>query len=122
MKSNIFNTLGHERRHKYLSIHMPKSPPKHPLVLLLSSKTTSKNTPVPGYVLAGTRFLFLGFLLYICCILTCHDVFRVPCKFNTSFGSIIGPNEVAKGRLDLFLYLRNRFDIASLLYCTFGLP
>jgi len=46
-KSNLFETLRQERVNKNLSIHMPKSPPKHPLVLLLSSQKDGENNLLP---------------------------------------------------------------------------
>ena len=70
-------------------------------MLLLSSQKDNKNALLPGYTLAGTKDSFLGFLLYFCCKLTYNDIIRLPRKHGTSFGSIISPNEVAKGGLDL---------------------
>jgi len=48
LKPNLFETLGHERRHKYLSNHVCKGPTKHPLVLLLSSQKDNKIPPLIG--------------------------------------------------------------------------
>jgi len=54
--------------------------------------------------------LFLRFAITLLAILTLNDAFRLPCKIDTSFGSIISPNDVAKVRLDMFTYLGDRID------------
>ena len=110
MKSNLFETLRHKRRHKYVSSHVLKGPPKSPLVLPLSNPKYKQKTTLLGYILAGTRVLFLRFAIVILAILTLNDVFRLPCKFDTSFRSVISPNEVANVRLGMFMYLGDRID------------
>jgi len=69
--------------------------PQSTLVLLLSSQKDNENTLLPSYTLADTTVLFLGFLLYFCCKLTCNDIFQMPCKLGTSFRSLIILNEAA---------------------------
>ena len=64
LRSILSEVLGHERGHKYLSIHGFKSHQKHPLVLLLNGQKDNKNSPLTGYKLVGAREYFaLGFAL-----------------------------------------------------------